>query len=80
VVKAEITEHEREICAYLAPKLKADGLHFVGIDIIGPYLTEVNVTSPTGIQEVDQLNGSSIGATIIEWVENQLQRTKPVKN
>jgi glutathione synthase len=80
VVKAEITEHEREICAYLAPKLRADGLHFVGIDIIGPYLTEVNVTSPTGIQEVDQLNGSSIGATIIEWVENQLQRTKPVKN
>jgi glutathione synthase len=80
VVKAEITEHEREICAYLAPKLKADGLHFVGIDIIGSYLTEVNVTSPTGIQEVDQLNGSSIGATIIEWVENQLQRTKLAKN
>jgi glutathione synthase len=72
VVKAEITDHEQEICAYLAPKLQADGLYFVGIDIIGPYLTEVNVTSPTGIQEIDQLNGSSLGATVIQWLEERI--------
>ncbi len=72
VVKAEITDHEQEICAYLAPKLQADGLYFVGIDIIGTYLTEVNVTSPTGIQEIDQLNGSSLGAAVIQWLEEQI--------
>jgi len=67
--KAEITERERLICERIAPALKRDGLFFVGIDVIGGYLTEVNVTSPTGIREVDRLNGVQLGQRVIEWVE-----------
>lgn len=68
VEAAEITDRDREICAQLAPKLQQDGLIFVGIDIIGGYLTEVNVTSPTGIREIDRLNGVSLGQQIMDWV------------
>ncbi|MGD1702947.1 glutathione synthase [Dapis sp. BLCC M229] len=68
VAQTEITEREYEICEYLAPKLIADGLYFVGIDVIGGYLTEVNVTSPTGIREIDLLNNVNIGKQVIEWV------------
>ncbi len=69
VEKTEITEREQMICAELGPKLQADGLYFVGIDVIGGYLTEVNVTSPTGIREIDRLDGTRLGRTVIEWVE-----------
>ncbi len=68
VAKTEITEREYEICQQLAPKLKEDGLYFVGIDVIGGYLTEVNVTSPTGIREIDLLDNVSLGKNVIEWV------------
>jgi glutathione synthase len=70
--KVEITEREREICDIVAPKLKADGLYFVGIDVIGGYLTEVNVTSPTGIREIDRLNNVSLGKDVVKWLENKL--------
>jgi glutathione synthase len=66
--KTEITDREAEICAQLAPTLQRDGLVFVGIDIIGGYLTEVNVTSPTGIREIDRFNGSRLGQTVINWL------------
>jgi glutathione synthase len=69
VAKTEITERESEICATLAPKLIADGLYFVGIDIIGGYLTEVNVTSPTGVREIDRFNNVCLGKKVIEWLE-----------
>jgi glutathione synthase len=69
VAKTEITEREREICTQLAPTLQRDGLIFVGIDVIGGYLTEVNVTSPTGIREIDRLDGTRLGYDVIEWVE-----------
>lgn len=59
-VKAEIGERDREICAALAPLLRADGLYFVGLDVIGNFLTEVNVTSPTGIQEIERLGGRAL--------------------
>jgi glutathione synthase len=72
VAKTEITDREREICQKLASKLVADGLYFVGIDIIGGYLTEVNVTSPTGIREIDLLDGVYLGKQVIEWVENKI--------
>ena len=72
VAKTEITDREREICQKLASKLGADGLYFVGIDIIGGYLTEVNVTSPTGIREIDLLDGVYLGKQVIEWVENKI--------
>ena len=51
----ELTERERQICAALAPALRAEGLFFVGIDVIGGMLSEINVTSPTGIREVERL-------------------------
>ena len=71
VAKTEITAREREICTQLAPVLQRDGLYFVGLDVIGGYLTEVNVTSPTGIREVDRLDGVRLGKTVIEWVVRQ---------
>ena len=76
VAQVAITEREREICRQLAPTLRRDGLYFVGIDVIGGYLTEVNVTSPTGIREIDRLDGVQLGRQVIEWVvESQRQRT-----
>ncbi|MGJ3247108.1 MAG: glutathione synthase [Elainellaceae cyanobacterium] len=68
VAEAAITERDRVICERLAPMLRQDGLYFVGIDVIGGYLTEVNVTSPTGIREIDRLNTVSLGAQVIDWV------------
>ncbi|HEY9821146.1 MAG TPA: glutathione synthase [Candidatus Sericytochromatia bacterium] len=76
VAPTEITEQEQKICAYVGPKLQQDGLYFVGIDVIGGYLTEVNVTSPTGIREIDRLNGTRLGEEVIAWVE----QTKIAKN
>lgn len=71
VAETEITDREREICSQLAPTLRRDGLIFVGIDVIGGYLTEVNVTSPTGIREIDRLSGTRLAYQVIEWVQKQ---------
>lgn len=71
-VKTDITPREKEICAIVAPQLRADNLYFVGIDVIGGYLTEVNVTSPTGIREIDRLNNVSLGKQVMEWLENKI--------
>jgi glutathione synthase len=73
-VKAAVTERDRDICRLLRPRLERDGLYFVGLDIIGSYLTEVNVTSPTGIQEVDRLDGVNLEAKVIDFVESRLPR------
>jgi glutathione synthase len=72
VAKTEITDREHQICQKLAAQLVADGLYFVGIDVIGGYLTEVNVTSPTGIREIDLLDEVYLGKQVIEWVENEI--------
>jgi glutathione synthase len=73
VAQVDITPRELEICTQLAPTLQRDGLVFVGIDVIGGYLTEVNVTSPTGIREIDRLNDISLGKQVIEWIaQNKL--------
>lgn len=69
VAETDITEQEQKICAVVGPKLAQDGLYFVGIDVIGGYLTEVNVTSPTGIREIDRLSGTRLGEEVITWVE-----------
>lgn len=74
VAAVEITPRDREICARLAPTLQRDGLIFVGIDIIGGYLTEVNVTSPTGIREIDRLNQVQLGHQVIQWLTDYLQQ------
>ncbi len=60
-----ITPHEHALCEALAPRLLADGLYFVGLDVIGEYLTEINVTSPTGIQEMPDPEG--LAQTVIRW-------------
>ncbi|MCS6894516.1 MAG: glutathione synthase, partial [Deltaproteobacteria bacterium] len=68
-VAADITARDREIAAQLQPVLQAAGLYFVGIDVIGGYLTEINVTSPTGIREIDRLSGTQLGQTVMTWLE-----------
>jgi glutathione synthase len=66
-----LTARDREICEAIGPELKRLGLIFVGIDIIGDYLTEVNVTSPTGIREVKRFGGPDIAALIWDAVEEK---------
>lgn len=68
VEKAEITPQDNIICMELADKLREDGLYFVGIDIIGNYLTEVNVTSPTCVREIDLFDNTRLGKQVIEWI------------
>lgn len=70
-VKADLTPRDREICRVLSPSLKKLGLYFVGIDVIGDYLTEVNVTSPTGVQEINSLNKVNLERQVIDFVEKK---------
>jgi len=65
----ELTSREREICARLGPALRRRGLLFVGIDVIDGYLTEINVTSPTGIRAVKNFGGPDIAALIWDKIE-----------
>lgn len=66
---AALTERDREICAAIGPRLRDTGQIFVGIDVIGEYLTEINVTSPTGLQELERFEGRNVTATIWEAIE-----------
>ena len=68
-VKSELTRRDREICARLAPALRREGLVFVGIDVIGDFLIEVNVTSPTGLAELARLEGGDPAGRILAHVE-----------
>ncbi len=70
-VAVEIGERERHICRQLAPTLDKLGIYFAGLDVIGNYLTEVNVTSPTGIQEANALSGKNLEAPVIDFVERR---------
>jgi len=67
--KTTLTSRERDICAAIGPTLKAKGLVFVGIDVIGDYLTEINVTSPTGLQEIGRLDNVDLAAQIWDAIE-----------
>jgi len=69
--KTGITPREREICARIGPKLRELGIVFAGIDVIGRWLTEVNVTSPTGIQEINRLDGSVLESQVLDAVEKR---------
>jgi glutathione synthase len=71
-VKAPITTRDRDICRMIKPRLEKDGLYFVGLDIIGDYLTEVNVTSPTGVQEIDRLDSANLEGKVIDFVESRV--------
>ena len=68
---ATLTTREHEICEAMGPDLKKRGLIFVGIDVIGDCLTEINVTSPTGIREVKRFGGEDIAAMIWDAVEER---------
>lgn len=70
-VKAEITARDREICRVLAPSLQRLGLYLVGLDVIGGYLTEVNVTSPTGVQEINALDNVHLESQVIDFIEKK---------
>ncbi len=71
VVSAELNARDREICARLSPELKRWGLLFTGIDVIGGYLTEINITSPTGIREINRLDGVNLEAGLVDLVQSK---------
>ena len=68
----ELSERDYWICEQVAPELRKRGLIFVGLDVIGDYLTEINVTSPTCIRELDKLYGLNISATLFDAIEARL--------
>ncbi|WP_119679704.1 glutathione synthase [Indioceanicola profundi] len=74
--KTSLTAREKDICAAIGPTLRQQGLVFVGIDVIGDWLTEINVTSPTGIQEINRLDGSRLEATLMDAVEERYRATR----
>ena len=67
--KVELTDRDREICAQIGPLLREKGQIFVGIDVIGDWLTEINLTSPTGLQELERFDGTNGAALIWEAIE-----------
>ena len=69
--KVELTPRDLEICARIGPVLREKGQVFVGIDVIGNWLTEINVTSPTGIQELERFDGTNTAAKIWEAIERK---------
>lgn len=72
---ADLTQREREICRRLGPALRERGLLFVGIDVIGDFITEINVTSPTGIRAIKNFGGADIAALI--WDKIEAKRSSP---
>jgi glutathione synthase len=67
--KAVLTDRDREICKAIGPTLRKHGQVFVGIDVIGDRLTEINLTSPTGLQEMERFDGTNVTAKIWEVIE-----------
>ncbi len=72
--KAALDARDREICETIGPVLKEKGLIFVGIDVIGGFLTEINVTSPTGIQEIGRFDGTDLAAQIWDAIEARVKK------
>ena len=76
VVSTEVTSEEHAVVVAIAPRLLADGLYFVGLDFIGGKLTEVNVTSPTGIQELGRHLGRDVAEDVVAWTENRVRAAR----
>ncbi|MEM7615808.1 MAG: glutathione synthase, partial [Pseudomonadota bacterium] len=72
--KIALSERDLEICAAIGPLLREKGQIFVGIDVIGRFLTEINVTSPTGLQELERFDGVNVTAKIWEAIEGRLSK------
>ncbi len=75
-VKASLTKRDIEICEIIGPELARLGMIFVGIDVIGSYLTEINVTSPTGLQQINRFDGVCLEAQIWDRIEARYQATR----
>lgn len=73
---AQLTERDDAICARISPMLQKWGLHFVGIDVIGGWLTEINVTSPTGLRQINALLGVALEEQIVDWVEQRAKENQ----
>ena len=71
-MQASLNDRDKEICAAIGPLLREHGQVFVGIDVIGGWLTEINLTSPTGIPQLEQFEGTNAAALIWDTVETQL--------
>jgi len=72
--KSDLTKREQEICEMIGPALRERGILFAGIDVIGDYLTEINVTSPTGLQEINRFNGSVLESLIWDAIEARVSK------
>ena len=70
-MKIGLTARDKEICAAIGPLLREKGQVFVGIDVIGNYLTEINVTSPTGIQELERFDGINAAGAIWDAIRSR---------
>ncbi len=77
VEPCDVTAEERAIIADIAPRLRQDGPFFVGLDFIGGKITEINVTSPTGIQELSKHRGEDMATPVIRWVEGRAHDLRP---
>jgi glutathione synthase len=75
--KTTLTRREQEICEIIGPALEAKGLIFVGIDVIGNWLTEINVTSPTGLQEIGRFDGVNLAGLIWDRIETKVAARRP---
>jgi glutathione synthase len=78
-MKTKLTRRERDICEAIGPALRERGMIFVGIDVIGDYLTEINVTSPTGLQEIRRFDGIALEERIWDAIEGRLSRRRRTK-
>ena len=74
-IKSELSKRDRFICEAIGPELKRRGLIFVGIDVIGDYMTEINVTSPTGLQQINRFDGTVLEDKIWDAIEERLGRS-----
>lgn len=74
VLADSVSARDKEICAALRPELCRLGIVLAGLDVIGDHLTEVNVTSPTGVREIDALCGTSLAELIVEHIEQRCGR------
>ncbi len=68
----ELSERDRWICEQVGPELRRRGVLFAGLDVIGDYLTEINVTSPTGIREIKKLSGVNLAAALVKRIEQEI--------
>lgn len=72
-VKTEITAHDRKIAKTIAPRLRAEGIHLAGLDVLDGYLTEINVTSPTGFQMIEHLSGVALQSKLLDFIESKVK-------